>query len=248
MSDDKSGIKVGLRDSVSRQLALGKDLIALLRDAALFVLAFLLIAFPTSFNTLLTKAGFEEGSLVGFKWKNKLVDSDAALKEARATITDLKDQLAKTSGALAEVQSNSNDPALNEKIARIQEENKQLEAATTKVEQAVSNTIALSDEFVEKAQTGINPASGWGVVYGGDTKLKDAEYEIGIAPQKGIPNVSIYLRDGYYRSVSVSQNKSLAEQVLAKAKLRRSDAYIVDMSKWCPTVTEKTGYRECIKP
>lgn len=47
-------------------IALGKDLVALLRDGALFLLAVLLIAFPTQFNTILVNAGFEEGRIVGF--------------------------------------------------------------------------------------------------------------------------------------------------------------------------------------
>jgi len=74
----------------SRFIAVGKDLVSLLRDAALFLLAVLLVAFPIQFNSILVDAGFEEGSLVGFKWKSKLVESNRPLQDAQATISDLQ--------------------------------------------------------------------------------------------------------------------------------------------------------------
>jgi hypothetical protein len=39
-----------------------------------------------------------------------------------------------------------------------------------------------------------------------------------------------------------------ADQVLNKAKERRKDSYIVNMSTWCPSTTEKDGYFECSNP
>ena len=61
----------------------GKNGLALLRDLMLFVLVVLLLLFPDKLNDILTRSGFDEGSIVGFKWKAKLIDSDLALKEAR---------------------------------------------------------------------------------------------------------------------------------------------------------------------
>ena len=228
----------------------GKDLVALLRDSALFILAFLLLVFPGSFNSLLTRAGFEEGSLVGFKWKSKLVESDAALKEARSTITDLKTQLDKTSQALTEAQTKLNDPALTEKLAKLQEENKQVNASSSRVETSVSNTIAANATLVEKAQTSVSNSGSWGVIFSGDTTIGDAKYEAQtVAPKYGIPNPTIFLdRNGSYRVVSVVESRSQADQILPKARQRRADAYIVNMSNWCPTSTDKGEYRECVVP
>lgn len=230
-------------------IAAGKDLVALLRDLALFLLAALLLLFPSKLNTLLTSAGFEEGSLVGFKWKAKLVDSDTALKEARATITDLQTQLDKTSKALGEAHARLNDPALKDQLDKLQEENRQVNASSSKVEASVASTIATNAQLVEKAQTATGSGSAWGVVYSGDSSLADARYEVDvIAPKLGIPNASIYLRQGSYRSVSVLDDRRQAEQVLPKAKQRRPDAYLVNMSTWCPAANGKEGYKECATP
>ena len=87
MSDETAALE---RPRVLRVVSLGKDLVALLRDATLFVLAMLLLVFPAQFDSILVDAGFEEGSVVGFKWKSKLIDSNQALEEARATIASLR--------------------------------------------------------------------------------------------------------------------------------------------------------------
>jgi hypothetical protein len=252
-SDDNSDVKNGAEDkaknSASKVVALGKDFVALLRDLALFILALLLLFFPTTFNSMLSNAGFEEGSFVGFKWKPKLLNSDAALKDAQTLITDLKEQNDKLSKALGDAQSKFNDPALNEQYAKLEEANKQLNVASSKVENSVASTIASNAPLVEKVQNAVDTNTKWGVIFSGDATLDAAKYEVETAaPKLGIPNASIYFRQGSYRSVSVVDSKPEAELVLPKAKQRRADAYIVEMSKWCPNSTEKTDYRECISP
>ena len=132
-------------------VSLGKDLVSLLRDGAIFVLALLLIAFPVQFNAILVNAGFEEGSVVGFKWKSKLVESDKALKDAQSTITDLQaknDELVK---ALADTNDKLKDPKLMAQAERLQDENSKLKDATQQVQTTVSNAIESNSPLVAKA-------------------------------------------------------------------------------------------------
>lgn len=226
-----------------------KDLVALARDTFLLLLVVLLLVFPTTFNNLLVSAGFEEGSIVGFKWKAKLVESDQALKEAQANITDLTTQNEKLAKALADAQTKSSDPSDKALLTKLEEENNKLKVASAKVEANVQATIASSAALVEKAQNTSGTAVQWGVVYAGDTDLAAAQYEVGAIAQKfGITNASIFLRQGSFRSVATASDRSEAEQLLFKAKGRRSDSYIVDMNKWCPRRAQKDGYAECLSP
>jgi hypothetical protein len=241
MADDTGKRSV----SISSAIGIWKDVVSSSRDSALLLLVLLLLAFPTSFNSILVKAGFEEGSFVGFKWKSKLVDSDAALKEARTTIADLQQKNNEMAKALAEANANVNDPSLKERIAKLEAENKQLQESTQKVQDSVSSTIASNALLVDKALSSMN-ANKWGVVFSGDATLEGARYEVDtIAPKLGLLNPSIYLRKGSYRSVSVVGDKQQADQILPQAKRRREDAYIVNMSSWCPNPTQRTGYLEC---
>ena len=226
-------------------LNMWKDLVTLLRDALLLALGVLLVLWPSQFNDLLVRAGFEEGSVVGFRWKGKLVESDQALKEANATITDLQTQNEKLLKELGNAQAKSADPEAQKRIAQLQQDNRKLADAANQVESKVQVTIAANAPLVEKAQAAAGTTQ-WAVVYGGDTRLEEARYEVTTVAQKlGLANAAVYLRQGSYRSVAVADPREAAEQALFKAKSRRSDAYIVSMSKWCPKASQKDGYFEC---
>jgi len=232
--------------SMARVVTTGKDLVALLRDAALLVLAVLLLGWPVTFNTMMTRAGFEEGSIIGFKWKATLVESDQALKAAQATITDLKAQNEELTKVLAEVEKGVSDSALKDQIAKLEADNTRLKVTSSKVAASVEATIALNAPLVEKAQASLSSAITWGVVYGGDTTLEAAKYETEtVASKLGIPNTAVYSRQGSFRSVAVLSDRSEAEQILYKAKQRRPDAYLVNMSTWCPHPVDKAGFLEC---
>lgn len=233
--------KSGLESAIST----AKDLFALLRDVALGALAALLLLFPTTFNDRLTKAGFEEGSFAGLKWRAKLVESDAGLKEARTQINDLSEQLKLTSDKLKEAETKFNDPKFKSEVAKLDAEAKSVSTAAAKVEANVSTIISTNAPLVERVQSSSDGK--WGVIYSGDTRFELAKYEVEtIAHKLGIPNASIFMdKNGSYRSVSVVDSVEEARQVLAKAKQRRADAYVVRMSTWCPNRVQKQEYQLC---
>ena len=139
------------RSGLSASVSLGKDLVSLLRDGAIFVLALLLLAFPMQFNSILVNAGFEEGSVVGFKWRSKLVESDKALKDAQATISELQAKNDELVRALEDTNAKLKDPALMERAVKLQTENSRLKDATQLVQTTVSNAIESNVPLVEKA-------------------------------------------------------------------------------------------------
>ena len=69
-----------------------KDLVAVFRDLFIFVLGLLLLVFPATLNDVLVKAGIEEGSIVGLKWKNGLVNTNEKLKLAEDSISKLRSE------------------------------------------------------------------------------------------------------------------------------------------------------------
>jgi len=129
----------------------GKDWVTLLRDFALLVLAVLLIVFPSQFNSILVNAGFEEGSVVGFKWKSKLVESDNALKEARATIAELQGKNDELLKRLGETAVKLPDAVALQSIEKLKDENLRVKTATQQVQARVAQTIESNAPLVEKA-------------------------------------------------------------------------------------------------
>jgi hypothetical protein len=132
-------------------VSLGKDLVSLLRDGAIVLFALLLVVFPIQFNTMLVKAGFEEGSLVGFKWKSKLVESDKALKDAQSSISDLQAKNDELIKALEDTNAKLKDPTLMKRAEQLQNETSRLKDATLQVQTTVSNAIESNIPLVAKA-------------------------------------------------------------------------------------------------
>lgn len=234
---------------VSKFAATGKDLVAMLRDGMLLLIAVLLIGWPQTINSILVEAGFEEGSFAGLKWKAKLTKSDATLLKALDTIADLREQNENLNNALLEVKSHVPSAEVRAYIAKLDQLNTRLAESSAKVQAAVETTTSENAPLIQKIQTSTGTVATWGVVYGGDRTLDAAKYEVQtIAAKLGLTNAAIYYRNNSFRSVATTTDRLQAEQLLKKAKERRKSSYIVNMSTWCPSTTERNGYFECLNP
>ena len=132
-------------------ISIGKDLVSLLRDGALFMLAILLVLFPAQFNSILTQAGFQEGSIAGFKWKQNLVDSNDELEKAQVTIAGLQSQNEELVKTLEEVKHQLEDEKLQQRIAEQADQSKKQQDQARIVQSTVSKTLQLNAPLVEKA-------------------------------------------------------------------------------------------------
>lgn len=234
------------RLSVSELVSTGRELVAILRDAMLLLMAVLLLAWPQTIKSVLVDAGFKKGSIAGLEWEANLTQSDETLVKAQSTIADLIDQNNKLNKALSEMKSQIGNAEVNANIAKLEQLNTQLVANTAKVQVSVAANISANAPLVQEIQTSTDKAVTWGVVYGGDQRLNAAEYEIKTtAPKFGLINAAIYYRQGSYRSVATTIDRLQASQLLNKVKGHRKDAYIVNMSAWCPNASQKDGYFEC---
>jgi hypothetical protein len=137
-------------------IAVAKDAFALLRDFALFALAILLLVFPATFNSILTNAGFEEGSFAGLKWKRQFYDTDTALRTAQDTITSLQAQNADLLKALSESKATVPDSQRREDMAILESVNRATTEAAKRVQASVGATLAKNDLLVERARASLS--------------------------------------------------------------------------------------------
>jgi len=136
------GIIKNAGHEVTATVGIGKDLVALLRDGFLMVLAALLIFWPHKFNDLLVNAGFEEGSLVGFKWKAGFAETRTKLEQANAELENLKQANAGLTRQLNEAKKYVNDDALQAQITSAEQSNQTTAARLAIVQSSVQATIA----------------------------------------------------------------------------------------------------------
>lgn len=236
--------------SLSSMVSTGKDAVALLRDAALLFLAVLLLGWPETFNATLVKAGFDSGSIVGLQWKAKVSQQDKELVAAQAVIEDLKAQNANLEQALKEAKSQVADVELKKRIVELASVNELVLPAASQVQSSLRQSIAANTEFVQQYQVASpTSAESWAVVFGGDATLPEARHETETVARKlGINNAGIYYRQGSYRSVVVAVDRGQANQLLNVLKRVKGDAYLVNMSTWCPRAEARNGFQECAAP
>jgi len=128
----------------------------LLRDSTLFLLLILLIVFPATFNSVLVSAGFQEGSIAGFKWSKEYIDSNDKLETAQVTITGLQEQNNQLVDALDAANSKLQDSDLKSKIENLAIENQVLKDKTEMVQLTVSNTLDNNAPFIQKALAAVD--------------------------------------------------------------------------------------------
>ena len=233
------------RSALEQAIAIGKDVFALLRDGSLFLLAVLLLFFPTQLNSVLTSAGFEEGSIVGFKWKARLVETDDALKAAFATIESLQAQLKQANDTLAAANAVVPSGDLKERIQRVEQAGRDVAATSDGATDAARSTIAANAPLVDQVQQSVAVSGGWAVVFGSDKTLAAARDEIARATRAGIQGAGIYMRNNYFASMSVVATREQAAEYLQIARVFRPDAYITRFATWCTSPSQRDGYVAC---
>jgi hypothetical protein len=137
-------------------VAIAKDAFALLRDCALFAAAILLLVFPATFNSILTNAGFEEGSFAGLKWKRQFYDTDTALRTAQDTITSLQAQNAELLKAITESKSGTLDAKQRDELEKLASASRATTEAAKQVQASVGATLATNEPLVDKARAVIS--------------------------------------------------------------------------------------------
>jgi hypothetical protein len=112
----------------------------------------------------------------------------------------------------------------------------QIAKATDYANQQLRSSAAASVEATKVIQQpDIAPAVGFGIVFGGDKTPEAAMDEVKkVADATGNP-VILYHRQGSWRSVAYFGTADAAARALPALKKVRPDAYVVDISKWCPT-------------
>jgi hypothetical protein len=82
----------------------------------------------------------------------------------------------------------------------------------------------------------IAKAEQWGVVFGGNRDISEAQYEINRAKanRPPYPSATLFYRSRWYRSVIIFQDKNKAQAALSNIHNQlRKGSYVVNVDDWC---------------
>src|SRR5690606_13336647 len=226
-------------------VAVGKDLVAMLRDVALFIVVLALFVFPVELGQRLEEAGFDGLDFGGISWRASIEDTDLALREADQTISNLRlvnDSLLEVVSAF---RSEIEDPELEARIGAAERASERFAGAAEATQATVRTTIAANAPLVAGVRAS-SERGPWFVVAGGDPPLAAAQDEVAIIERLfGIANARIILRQGSYRTVVPSSDYEQAQQIRERLEERRPDAYLVRQNTWCGELESRDGFAEC---
>lgn len=237
-----------------RWIATGKDLLALLRDLVLVLLFLMLLIGPGFIGERLSRAGFEQGSLMGFTWKNRAksfgaetIELKRALEVANQKLLAQAAFLKGMEAELASLRATSTDPQQSRRIDALVSQNRKAVQQSIQTSIGLAEQLSASQPVAAQAREALGTSQKWAVVLGADRTIEQAQHESRSAILRGIPSVGLYQRRGAIRTVALAETKQAAEALLPKARLRNKDAYVVDFDKWCPKRETQDKLTVCVE-
>jgi hypothetical protein len=224
------------------RLATVREGTALARDILIALLVVVIIVRPAVLKSWLTALGVSKATIFGLeltpgKEKELAQELDRLKQQRDAAIFELNSVKTTASEALREVERlKGGDAAVSRAITSI-------EASAP----SGAGGFGSTSTWVENARQAIDAGGGrWAVVYGGDDSLAGARDEMGWASRNQLKGTAIFNRQGSFRSVILADSAEGADALLATARKRRPDAYVVNMETWCPKAEQKDGYQQCV--
>jgi hypothetical protein len=145
---------------MSEQVGLEKRLesvrsgLNLARDGLLLLVLLMLMVFPTTFNGILTKAGFTSASILGFDWEKQLEAAQQETQTARNEIQRLNKDLGTQAGALEQVAQQATDPAARERAGRVARDLRASQVTAQKLDDKLGTNLEtqkqLHREFIRR--------------------------------------------------------------------------------------------------
>jgi hypothetical protein len=232
----------------SNVLSRCKDLVAVLRDGFVLMLAVYAVFNFDTVKTALADSGISEFEGFGVKIKTlnaQITINDKKLIDANANIADLQEELSAARSTIDLLKTNVSDQATTQKLESLDASIVRTTERSESLQQSMASVISKNTKFV-KASTAEKPYD-LAVVFGGDRTLEAAQHEIGRARKAGLPNPEVYFREGSFRSIVTTSDRAKAEQYLVLARLQKSDAYIVNLATWCPERSTEKSFTSCVQ-
>jgi ElaB/YqjD/DUF883 family membrane-anchored ribosome-binding protein len=176
-----------------RLVASAKDALAVAREALIVALFLLLVFWPTGFNSMLERAGFTKGSLLGFEWEKKIKASTEEAKGAGDAITQIQDRLQTLQKSL-EATTGPDAAALKSQVRDLLQD-------TQKADQATKNSLATQQRLIAEVAPAAVETVGW-IYLGKTTAAHDRwlgdQTTDDVSPPELKPGTRIRMRDSVY--------------------------------------------------
>jgi hypothetical protein len=226
-----------------------KSFFTLTREAIIVIVIAFLLLWPADFKRVMEDAGFTKFNFPFGTWESKLEAAKNNLEEANQVIEQNQAELEEIKSSVQVIAENPNlsDESRRE-IEKINERiDKSYDASMLARDKLEINIQQQGVMLEEIRQEPVRETGRWAIVAGADQEKRAAMHELNKLLESGYENVQLWVKDDWYRTLVVYNNKSAADQQLPALKRRfRESAYIINLNEWCPNPKEvEEGVFEC---
>ncbi len=165
---------------------------------------------------------------------NEIPDRIARLEQAGRDLKAENDKL-KSSAQSAAEQLQDLIKKANQQAVPASDLIAQIQKAIDAVRQLTDSSPAVGEQAtIVLKEPDLAPAVGFGIVFGGDKTPDAAMDEVRKAKQISGNPIILFKRQAFWRSVMFFGTRAAANDELPALQKKWADAYIVDISKWCP--------------
>jgi len=234
-------IKSGFTDLVNNL----KSLATLAREIIIVLVIIFILFWPGNFKIIMEQAGFKQFDFGFGTWESELVESTARLEDANQVMEQYQQELEDIKNSISILTESPNlDNETKAEVVKINDQIEKTWDASKMARMNIEDNIAQQNQILKeiRQEQSLPPPSltgQWAVVAGADRDVDAALFEVNKLKEQGYQIVQLWLRDGWYRTVIVFENREAAENNLRKLKqVFRESAFITNLNEWCPEPIE----------
>lgn len=222
-----------------------KSIATLSREVIIIVVIAFIFLWPGNFKKIMEQAGFKQFDFGFGTWESELVESTANLQDANQVMEQYQKELEDIKNSMAALTESPNiDEETKEEVVKINNQIEKTWDASKMARVNIEGNIEQQNRFIKeiRQEQSLPPMSlsgRWAIVAGADREVESAMFEVDQLKEKGYPNVQLWKRDGWYRTVIIFEDREAAENDLRKLKKAfRESAFITNLHEWCPDPIE----------
>lgn len=221
-----------------------KSLATLTREVLIVLVIIFILFWPGNFKKIMEQAGFKQFDFGFGTWESELVESTARLEDANQVMEQYQLELENIKNSVALLTESPNlDTETKAEVVKINDQIEKTWDASKMARVNIEDNIAQQNHILKEIrQEQSSPQSlrgQWAIVAGADREVDAALFEVNKLKDQGYQIVQLWIRDGWYRTVIIFEDRETAENNLRKLKRAfRESAFITNLDEWCPNPIE----------
>ena len=140
------------QETTSTRIDFLSKVLKLLREGIIIVVLILLLLMPSTFNGILTNAGFTEADIAGFHWEKELQEANERTQEALQAVEQVNTDSEKLEKTIEAIRLRTDDPVVKREVDILLMDVKEMQAQVRTVDTSLQENLQKEQMLLEQIQ------------------------------------------------------------------------------------------------